>query len=216
MTDKNIVVVDIDNTVHESDITMNRVSMELFNSPFRWCQQSEWYKGGHQHMPFENALKVFDRLHDRDMIFLTQPYTGAPEGLHAIANAGYEIHYYTDRKAEAHEATLEWLDAYGFPYTENLKCCADKRGAIAEIGDRLLTIIDDRVRTLLYVKYDLGCEKVFSLRQPYNCNLGDAPGVYLKDTWKELAETFINEMGDLSDRNGVSASSGASTTEVAR
>ena len=37
------VMVDIDNTVHESDITMNRVSMELFNSPFRWCKQDEWY-----------------------------------------------------------------------------------------------------------------------------------------------------------------------------
>lgn len=214
MTDKNIVVVDIDNTVHESDITMNRVSMELFNSPFRWCQQNEWYTGADPSMPMENALQVFNRLHDRDMIFLTQPYTGAPEGLHTIQNAGYEIHYYTDRKAEAHEATYDWLNEYGFPSTDNLMCCSDKRGQIAKIGDRLCTIIDDRVRTLLYVKYELGCEKVFSLKQPYNRNLADAPGIYLENTWKELAATFVKEMGELNVRTGAGATSSPTHSTV--
>lgn len=202
MTDKNIVVVDVDNTVHESDITMNRLSMELFNSPFRWCKQNAWYDGSDPHMPMDNMLKMFGRLHDRDMIFLTAPYVGAPEGLRAIEDAGYEIHYYTDRKGESHDDTYDWLEKYGFPSIENLKCCADKRGEIAKIGDRLCSIIDDRVRTLLYVKYELGCEKVFSLRQPYNQNLSDAPGIFLKDTWSELAETFINEMGVLNVRTG--------------
>jgi hypothetical protein len=191
---KNLVVVDIDNTVHESDITMNRVSMELFNSPFRWCQQHEWYKGTDAKMPMENALQVFSRLHDRDMIFLTEPYVGSVEGLKRIADAGYEIAYYTDRKAEAHNDTHDWLVEYGFPNADNLFCCADKRGAIAEVADKLATIIDDRPRTIIFGRYELGLENVYSLKQPYNRNLTDIPGVQLKDTWSELVDTFFATM----------------------
>lgn len=192
---KNLVVVDIDNTVHESDITMNRVSMELFNSPFRWCQQNEWYTGADPKMPMEHALQVFSRLHDRDMIFLTEPYVGSVAGLKRIMDAGYEVAYYTDRKADAHDDTHDWLVEYGFPNADNLFCCRDKRGAIAEVKDRLATIIDDRPRTMIFGRYELGLEKVFSLRQPYNRNLTDIPGVFLRDTWAELTDTFLSEMG---------------------
>jgi len=196
MGDRKIVVVDIDNTIHESDITLNLASMELFNSPFRWCQQGEWYKGGHDKMPMENALKVFNRIYDRDMIFLTRPYVGAKAGLEAIKNAGYDIHYFTDRPEKAHQNTLDWLVEYELPDSENLKCCGDKRAALAEIKDSIATIIDDRVRTLLYTQYELGIPKVFSITQPYNRNLTDAPNVFLRETWKELTEVFLEEMGE--------------------
>jgi len=189
------VVVDIDNTVHESDITMNRASMELFNSPFRWCQQNEWYKFSDDKMPLEHGLQVFNRMHDRDMIFMTAPYVGSIEGLQTIASAGYEIRYYTDRKLDAHSATVDWLTEYGLPFADQVKCCKDKRAALREIKDEIVTVIDDRVRTLLFVQYELGVEKVFSLKHPYNRNLTDAPNVFLKETWRELAETFMLEIG---------------------
>jgi len=194
--DKNIVVVDIDNTIHESDITMNLVSMELFNSPFKWCQQGEWYKGGHGHMPMENALKVFGRIYDRDMIFLTRPYVGSKAGLEAIESAGYEIRYYTDRPEIAHTNTYDWLVEHGLPNPDGLKCCGDKRAALAEIKDSIATVIDDRVRTMLYAQYELGVPKIFSIKQPYNRNMTDAPNVFLRETWKELTEVFLQEMGE--------------------
>jgi hypothetical protein len=198
MGDRKIVVVDVDNTIHESDITLNLASMELFNSPFRWCQQGEWYKGGHDKMPMENALKVFSRIYDRDMIFLTRPYVGAKAGLEAIKNAGYDIYYYTDRPEKAHENTYDWLVEHGLPDPENLKCCGDKRASLAEIKDSIATVIDDRVRTILYAQYELGIPKVFSITQPYNRNLTDAPNVFLRETWKELTEVFLEEMGKCS------------------
>lgn len=190
---KNLIVVDIDNTIHESDITMNRVSMELFNSPFRWCKQNEWYKGGHQHMPLENALKVFDRMHDRDMIFLTQPYVGSPEALQSLHNAGWEIAYYTDRKQSAHDATRDWLSEYEFPTPDNLRCCKDKRAALADIKDEILTVIDDRPRTMIYSLYELGVERVYSLRHPYNQNMSDIPGISLHDTWLDIHKAFVED-----------------------
>lgn len=200
---KNVVAVDIDNTVHESDITLNRVSMELFNSPFRWCQQPEWYCGTDSIMPMENALEVFNRLHDRDMIFLTDPYIGAREGLERIQNAGYTIEYFSDRKLDSYQDTHDWLVEHGLPNPEGLRCCKDKRADLLDNADRIVTVIDDRVRTLLYCQYELGIPKVFSLKQPYNRALTDAPGVFLETTWRDLAETFITEMGEL--RAGASA-----------
>ena len=199
---KNIVVVDIDNTCHESDITLNRVSMELFNSPFRWCQQPEWYCGSDPVMPMPHALEVFSRLHDRDMIFLTEPYVGTKAGLDSIQEAGYTIKYYSDRKLESYQDTYDWLVEHGLPNPEGLKCCKDKRAALAEIKDSIATVIDDRVRTMIFCQYELGIPKVFSLKQPYNRNLTDAPGVFLESTWKELAETFITEMGEISVGTG--------------
>ena len=195
--DKSTVVIDIDNTIHESDITLNRASMELFNSHFRWCQQGQWYKGGDQIMPMEQALKVFDRVHDRDMIFLTDPYVGAKEGLDAIKDLGYTIRYFTDRRESAHQDTYDWLVKYDLPDADNLKCCTDKRTALLEVKDIIATIIDDRVRTLLFAQQELGIEKVFSLTQPYNQNLTDAPNVFLRPTWKDLTTAFTEEMGDL-------------------
>lgn len=192
---RNVVAIDIDNTVHESDITMNRVSMELFNSPFRWCKQDEWYRGGHQHMPMEHALQIFDRMHDRDMIFMTDPYVGSREGLARIANLGYEIHYYTDRKKSAGQATSDWLAHHGLPFAENVICCQDKRASLSEARDSLATVVDDRVRTLIFARYELGLPVVFSLRHPYNRNLSDVPGVLLHDTWTDLAASFEVEVG---------------------
>ena len=194
MTKKHEVAVDIDNTIHESDITMNRASMELFNSPFRWCQQPEWYTFTHSNMPLENALQVFNRMHDRDMIFLTDPYVGSVEGLKAIVEHGYTIRYFTDRKLDAHDDTQDWLEKYDFPTPENLLCCKDKRAELKAHADSLATIIDDRPRTMIFGRYELGMEHVFSLKQPYNRALSDVPGVILRDTWRELAEVFMATM----------------------
>src|SRR5687767_11955806 len=110
METPNLVVVDIDNTVHQADIALNKASQELFGSGFRWDAQSEWYIGGHPDMPMENALKVFNLVHERHYIFLTQPYDGAVEGLQRIADAGFEIGYFTDRKVHARDDTRDWLE----------------------------------------------------------------------------------------------------------
>lgn len=195
MTQQNLIAVDIDNTVHESDITMNRCSMELFNSPFRWCQQPQWYMGDDPTMPLENALEVFKRMHDRDMIFLTEPYIGSKQGLDALAAAGFEIAYYTDRKVEAHQDTSDWLAHHGLPFADNVVCSTDKRGALREVKDQLVTIVDDRPRTLIFGRYELELPHVFSLRQPYNRNLVDIPGVHLRNTWSELSEHILATLG---------------------
>ncbi len=193
---QNIVIIDVDNTIHESDITLNLASMELFNSPFRWCQQPEWYTGGDDALTMEQACKVFDRVLDREMIFLTKPYIGAKEGLDLIQSLGYEVRYYTDRRPHAHADTYDWLVEHGLPNPDSLKCCSDKRAALAEVKDSIVTVVDDRVRTLLYAQYTLGVEKVFSLRHPYNRNLSDAPNIYLAGTWKELATKFQEQIGE--------------------
>lgn len=192
---RNVIAVDIDNTCHESDITMNRASMELFNSPFRWCQQNQWYTGGDQNMPLENALQVFERMHDRDMIFMTDPYVGTKEGLDALVAAGYEIQYFTDRKEGSHADTVDWLRHHDLPNPEGVYCSLDKRAALREVNDSLATIVDDRPRTLVYARYELGMDHVFSLRQPYNRNLSDIPGVVLRDTWRELSAAIIETLG---------------------
>ena len=207
-TSRNTVIVDIDNTVHESDITMNLLSMELFNSPFRWCKQDQWYTGADPNMPMEHALKVFDRLHDRDMIFLTSPYVGSKEGLERIQAAGYTINYYTDRKLSSHQDTYDWLVKHGLPNPDGLKCSMDKRAALAEIKDSIATVIDDRVRTMLFVQYELGIKDVYSLRQPYNRNMDDAPGVHLANTWAELADTFLTNTADTEVTVGAGAETG--------
>ena len=150
---------------------------------------------------FRDFLSCVEHAYSYEHIDSNVPYLGAVSGVHRIQDAGYEIHYYTDRPKSMEAATFDWLEKYGFPSTSNLHVCADKRAELVEISEDIVTILDDRPRTLVWARYELGLEKVFSIKHGYNRNLVDIPGVFLEDNWHELVDTFFKEIGN-GERHG--------------
>ena len=194
--DRNIVVIDLDDTLHEYSHTLALVALNEFGIRLD-ASPREWQDALLPLTCWTIGTEIFQRCHDKEYIFLTKPYPGAVDALNEIASMGYEVHYFTDRKASAAEDTEEWLKHHGFPSPHYLMCCSDKRKSLLKIKHRLVTVIDDRPRTQFFARTELGCNHVFSMKHSHNQNLTDIPGIHLFDTWDEILEKFKEEVGDL-------------------
>jgi phosphoglycolate phosphatase-like HAD superfamily hydrolase len=189
MTDKNLVVVDLDSTLHEYMHTVALVALNEFGVRLEGPAE-DWNSVFPIGFERDRQVEIFQRCHDREYIFLTNPYPLAVESLKRIHRAGFDIWYLSDRKGSAEKDTIEWLSLHGFP-DGKLTCSPDKRGELLSHKDNLATVIDDRPRTLIFALHELGLDNVFSLRHEYNKNLTDIPGIHIFDTWKEICDKFM-------------------------
>lgn len=182
------IIVDIDGTLHDYDHTVSIVMMNELGEPLNrgYKEWSDFLKPHLDPSSPDAFHKVFSRAHDKDMVFLTGPYKDSVDSLCKLWDRGYDIWYVSDRKKEAHNYTVDWLEKYKFPNPEQLVCSSDKRGYLQENKNGIATIIDDRPRTLVFSRYEIGLEQVFSLKKDYNCNLSDIPGINLSNSWRDL------------------------------
>ena len=208
-SDRKIVIVDLDDTLHEFSHTVALVALNEFGHRID-AAPTEWHLGLHPITDDSLASKIFQRCHDKDYIFLTKPYPGSVMALTEISNMGYEVHYFTDRKNDAAVDTEDWLRLHGFPNPHYLMCCGDKREEMLRLKDHIVTVIDDRPRTQFFTRTELGCEHVFSMKHSHNQSMSDIPGVHLLETWDDILESFIEHMTvkDDNDDNIRSAGTG--------
>lgn len=202
-TSKNIIIVDIDSTLHEymhtvALVALNDFGIRVENPPDDW--EGVFPDG----IDRDVQIQIFNRCHDDDYIELTKPYPGSVEALDWMADEGYDIWYFTDRKKEAHAATVKWLMQHGFPNAEQVICSRDKRGQMNRWKESIFTVIDDRPRTMIYARYELGIPHVLSLKHEYNKNFTDIPGIHLHYHWDDIRHTFEKLITDVEERSGES------------
>ena len=172
-------------------VALNEFGIRLESAP------NDWNDALPQGLSRPEQIEIFQRCHDREYIFLTNPYPGAVEALDWVSRSGYEVWYVSDRKADSHADTVEWLEKHGFPQTHNLHCSLDKRGLLEENKNRLATIIDDRPRTLIFGRYELGLDSVFTLRHEYNKNFTDVPGIHISEDWYGILDNLMEQFEGL-------------------
>jgi hypothetical protein len=189
MNDKKIIAVDIDQTLHEFRHTVLIKALNDFGEKLV-AEPGEWGSGIYPVTCYTKGTQLFHSCYSREGIFLTKPYPGSPEALNELARLGYQIEYFTDRPSWAHDDTQDWLKTYGFPNPDRLHCCDDKRSVLVGRKNEILTIFDDRPRTLQFAQMVLGFENVFSVKHMHNRNLTDMEGMWLYDTWDELLAKF--------------------------
>jgi hypothetical protein len=193
--DKNVIIVDLDDTAFplmDLFVKVARDELGIDVDPL----YREWHAIGLDFENLEHLKQTFIRCYDPELMLDIPPYEGCVEALQHLHDMGFEIRYFTDRTQTAKQATIDWLTKYNFPNIEGLTICEDKRTDIENLDDRerILTIIDDRPRTLVWARYIIGLEHVFSLSHTYNENLSDIPGITLRKTWEELlpeVESFV-------------------------
>lgn len=193
-TKPNVVVVDIDSTLYCFLSAFQRSAARAGISVPDPVHITEWSAVEPYFIDVKNFLACVEDAYSFEAIDTNEPYPGCVEALHKIKESGFEVAYYTDRAKHMKQSTHDWLKVWGFPSIENLHVCDDKRNDLKQVKSDIATVIDDRPRTLVWSRYVLGLEKVFTLGHSYNRNLSDIPGIFIEPSWPSLVDTFFTEM----------------------
>lgn len=192
-----LIQVDVDNTLYDSDEAFRLAAIEFGIAwPDRYDPQYAcWFKAEDIGTDLTTLLDVFKLAHSRAADSINVPFEGAAEVLGQIADEyeEVEIAYVSDRNEALGEPLRQWLSENGFLHNEaqHIVVSKDKRGWMKE--NRPDIVIDDRVRTILFSRYEIGA-KVISLIYPYNINLkNEADGIYMLPDWKSIGIT-LNEV----------------------
>lgn len=199
---KNIVVVDIDSSLYCFLSAFRREAAEKGAKVPHPVYIKEWNGIEPYFVDFDDFAHCVQRSYSIENADRNIPYKGAVAAINRLVDLGYEVRYYTDRPKSSEEATRHWLEMYEFPCVDNLYVCVDKRDDLYRLKDRIATIIDDRPRTLVWARYELGLSDVFSLKHSYNRNLTDIPGVHIANDWNSLMTIFEKEMGNFTSESG--------------
>lgn len=191
-----LIQVDVDSTLYDADKLWDTLAPE-FN--IKWPRKDNRWRAPHEvlHLDgtpcsLDDLLKLFRRSHSREYVMQNKPYPHAAEVLKGIAEDfdEVEIAYVSDRNEQQGKVLRDWLEQEGFLTNEDQHVAAtkDKRHWMRERRPEI--VIDDRVRTMLMARYELG-SYVVSLQHNHNVNLkGEADHIYIVKDWKAIDEVL--------------------------
>ena len=173
------IAIDIDSTLHHywdqfSGVVRRRYGIEL---PYE--EQRTWGIGRLQ--PEQVHAAVLE-THGPQLVAAADPYPGAVEAVNDWHAAGHFIHITSHRATDAHDHTIQWLDALGLRYDE-LYCSYDKITRCREIGIDLL--VDDSPVNLEHA-LDAGIAAA-TIVHPWNRQVVAERDVVGADDWPALA-----------------------------
>ncbi|WP_255151457.1 5' nucleotidase, NT5C type [Halorarius halobius] len=127
---------------------------------------------------------IGDLMVERPEWFLdgAEPLPGVRGGMHALSEAGYDLHVATHRIPETHDISRAWLDRHDLPYDRFIEDVPRDKGALP--GDALVDDYHGNVADAL----DAGKEGVL-FRQPYSEPTA-CPDARVVDSWRDLRRLF--------------------------
>lgn len=190
-----LIQVDVDSTLYDA----NKLFYEVARSEFGidWPKKYYYWFGPKDIGTDLRTLKhVFKRCHSKEYVLQQKPYPGAVQTLNDIAEMydDVEIAYVSDRNEQQQAALRAWLEQEGFLSSgdEYVAATKDKREWMRANHPDI--VIDDRVRTMLMARFELG-SYVTSLSHPHNINLrGEVNGIYLVDDWQQMSKVLNDEI----------------------
>lgn len=184
-----LIQVDVDSTLYDADKLFAQLSAEAGikwpRNAKHWLPAEKIAKEDGTFCNRDDLVKVFRRAHSREFVSQQKPYPRAAETLGRIAlmYPEVEIAYVSDRNEQQTGALRDWLADNGFLFSDDTFVAAtkDKRHWMREKKPEI--VIDDRVRTMIMARYELG-SYVVSLEHPHNVNLrGEVEHIYIADRW---------------------------------
>ena len=199
-----LIQVDVDSTLYDADKLFEElaeaVGIKWPKRSLSWSQPDGIKKHDGTLCSRDDLVRVFRKAHSREYVMQQKPYPNAASVLQGIAQDydGVEIAYVSDRHESQGAALREWLETNGFlsDPDQHVVVSKDKRQWMREKRPDIL--IDDRVRTMIMARYELG-SYVVSLQHNHNVNLlGEVEGIEIVRDWKEidrvLREDFLPEL----------------------
>lgn len=189
---KILVQVDVDSTLYDADPLFEKLARE---AGIKWPRRAKCWLPAHMiekddgtTCNVDDLKRVFRKAHSREQVLQNKPYPHAAKVLRGIVEDydWAEIAYVSDRNEQQGETLREWLKQEGFlsDPEQHVVVSKDKRHWMRERKPEIL--IDDRIRTMLMARFELG-SYVVSLEHPHNVNLkGEVEHIYIVDDWKEI------------------------------
>lgn len=189
-----LVQIDIDSTLYDADKLFGELAAEAgIKWPKRdneWKAAEEIFKDDGTACSRIDLTNIFRKAHSYEYVLKQKPYPHAVEVIQGWVRdlPNLEIAYVSDRNEAQTGALKAWLDKNGFLPNEetHVAATADKREWMRENHPGI--VIDDRVRTILMARYELG-SKVIAFQHNHNINLKrEADGIYVVKDWLEIDE----------------------------
>jgi len=187
-----LIQVDVDSTLYDADKLFNELARD---NDIDWPRRAKCWLPADEVLHFDgkpctpdDLKKVFRIAHSREYVMQNKPYPHAVKVLQGIVNDNpeVEIAYVSDRNEQQMGSLRDWLNEKGFLFSEDTHVAAtkDKRHWMRE--RRPEVVIDDRVRTMLMARYELG-SYVVSLAHNHNVNLyNEVEHIYIVKDWKAI------------------------------
>lgn len=204
-----LIQVDVDSTLYDADKLFNQLFKE---AGFDWIRNSpSWFGPEMIGCTRQDMKNLFRKAHSREYVMQQKPYPNAVKVLTGLVEDydDVELAFVSDRNESQTAALRDWLIDTGFlPETGDgrgatdtfVAATKDKRDWMRE--KRPSIVIDDRVRTMLMARFELG-SYVVSLEHAHNRNLiNEADHIYIVKDWNEidrvLRETVIPKVQEKS------------------
>lgn len=187
-----LIQVDVDSTLYDADKLFGDLAEE---AGIKWPRRDNGWKAAHEiskedgtACTVDDLKKIFRKAHSKEYVSQQKPYPHAVKVLQGIAAdfPEVEIAYVSDRNEQQTSALRDWLEEQGFLMNEDQHVAAtkDKRHWMRERRPEI--VIDDRIRTMLMARFELG-SYVVSLQHNHNVNLkGEVEHIYIVKDWKEI------------------------------
>jgi hypothetical protein len=181
-----LIQVDVDSTLYDANKLFGEVAEEF---GVKWPKKYwTWFGPEDIGTDLATLKNIFRRCHSKEYVAKQKPYPHAADVLRSIAEDydEVEIAYVSDRNEAQTSALRDWLEANGFLINQDTHVATtkDKRHWMRERKPEI--VIDDRVRTMLMARYELG-SYVVSLEHPHNMNLkNEAEHIYIVDDWQAI------------------------------
>jgi uncharacterized HAD superfamily protein len=181
------IAVDIDSTLHQYWDTLAAVAKKRFGVELPYERQTVWEIDA---LRPEQVRAAVEETHRPEHIAAAEPYPDAVQTLNAWHDAGHSIHVMSRRRAEAYDATKQWLDAIGLHY-DDLTCADDKVARAIEI--RIDVLIDDKPADLIRA-VDAGMTAA-TLLHPWNAELCAEEDIVCAPDWLGLRRKLDDVFG---------------------
>lgn len=190
-----LIQVDVDSTLYPSDKLFKEVAVNEYGIKNWPNEYWHWFDHEDIGIDLKTLRSIYRRCHSRDHVLKQEPYPGSVEVINEISEIfdSIEIAYVSDRNEQQTSALKEWLDQEGFlKGGEFVAATKDKREWMRENKPDI--VIDDRVRTILMARFELGSD-VVSLEHNHNVNLrNEIDGVFLCRDWDHIGSILINHV----------------------
>ena len=187
-----MIQVDVDSTLYDADQLFGDLAEE---AGIKWPRRDYGWKSAGQIFKEDGTtcnradlVTVFRKAHSSEYVSKNEPYPDSVEVLTKIVEdfPEVELAYVSDRNSQQSKALRDWLEERGFITSDDTYVAAtkDKRHWMREKRPEI--VIDDRIRTLLMARYELGAYCI-GLEHNHNINLkGEADHIYIEPSWKGI------------------------------
>lgn len=183
-----VAIVDLDGTVVPFVTAFAAIAMELYG--IQVPTEPAEFLGVFEGLTEQQIARCLKRCNLPSR--MPEPYPDAVRVINRLAEAGWDVRFYTDRPKTAYEPTKKWLIKHGFPAVDSLRCCeGSKHHSIRKVKD-VQVIFEDNPKVIEWA-INAGIPHVVGLSQSYNRHLSNSVAS-LVESWEHLEEVVFERI----------------------